>query len=195
MSKAWSVSDDKTLSEMYAKHTQAQLATVLGRTISSVSNRAIKLGLRKDTNSGRFSKNHATWNKGTSFHAGGRSAETQFKPGALQGNAAAIVKPIGHERMSKDGYLERKINDSLPFKNRWKAVHVLLWETQHGSVPKGHAVIFVNGDKSDIRIENLELISRKDLMKRNSVHNYGPEIASLYQLRGALTRQINRKTK
>lgn len=30
-------------------------------------------------------------------------------------------------------------------------------------------------------------------MHRNSVHNYGPEIASICQLQGAIKRQINKR--
>lgn len=44
-------------------------------------------------------------------------------------------------------------------------------------------------------LENLECISRRELMLRNTVHRHGPEIAALSQLRGALKRQINRRTK
>jgi hypothetical protein len=66
----------------------------------------------------------------------------------------------------------------------------------HGEYPpKGMALIFKDGNKLNCEIENLELVSRKDLMLRNNVHQYGPEIAQLVQLRGAITRQINRKEK
>lgn len=32
-------------------------------------------------------------------------------------------------------------------------------------------------------------------MSRNTMHNYGPEIARVIQLKGAITRQINRRTR
>ena len=62
-------------------------------------------------------------------------------------------------------------------------------------MPQGHAVVFKNGNKADIRIENLELITRRELMARNTVHNLPPAIVQVVQLRGALVRQINRRTK
>lgn len=77
---------------------------------------------------------------------------------------------------------------------RWKAVHRLLWVERHGPVPAGHVVVFRNGDKTDLRLENLECVSRREQMARNTVHNYPKEIAQLMQLRGALNRKINNRS-
>lgn len=121
--------------------------------------------------------------------------ETQFKKGVRGGVAVRLYKPIGTERISKDGYRERKTNDNLPLQARWRAVHLLLWEATHGLVPDGHALAFLNGDKRDIRLDNLECISRAELMARNSVHNLPKPLAATIQLLGALNRQIRRKTR
>lgn len=119
--------------------------------------------------------------------------ETQFKKGVRQGVAVRLYKPIGTERISKDGYLERKVNDGLPLQARWRSVHLLVWEAAHGPVPKSHAVAFKNRDRRDIRLENLELVHRRDLMARNTVHNLPQPLAQTVQLLGALRRKINRK--
>jgi hypothetical protein len=121
--------------------------------------------------------------------------ETQFKKGVRQGVAVRLYKPIGTERISKDGYLERKINDELPPQRRWRAVHLVVWEAAHGPLPKGHVIVFKNGNKRDIRLENLECISRAALMVRNSVHNLPKPLAQAVQLLGALRRKINRKAR
>src|SRR5690606_2302599 len=85
----------------------------------------------------RFKKGMTPWNKGkpgsTGLHPNSR--RTQFKPGELQGRAAEIAQPIGAERLSKEGYLERKINNDPPFHRRWRAVHILAWEQANGPVP------------------------------------------------------------
>lgn len=119
--------------------------------------------------------------------------ETQFKKGERRGIAVELWKPIGTERISKDGYLERKVNNDLPLQRRWRAVHLILWEQAHGSVPKGHAVVFKNGNKSDIRLANLDLITRAELMRRNTIHNLPPDLKQVIQLTGALKRVIRRK--
>lgn len=121
--------------------------------------------------------------------------ETQFKKGVRQGVAVKLYKPIGTERLSKDGYLERKVNDDLPLQARWRAVHLVEWERVNGPIPPGHALVFRNGDKTDIRPDNLELITRRALMKRNSVHNLPQPLAQTVQLLGALNRQIRRRAK
>lgn len=78
----------------------------------------------------------------------------------------------------------------------WEFLHTALWRQHHGAIPRGHAVVFRNGDKTDIRIDNLELVTRTELMRRNSYHtNYPPEIRQCIQLRGALNRKINARSK
>jgi hypothetical protein len=109
----------------------------------------------------------------------------------MSGRALAIYQPIGTERLSKEGYLQRKVNDALPRHSRWRAVHILLWESVNGPLPEGCAVIFRDGNKENITQDNLECVTRAELMHRNSVHNSGPEIARLQQLRGVLIRRIN----
>lgn len=77
----------------------------------------------------------------------------------------------------------------------WRPVHVLLWEEHRGPVPEGHAIVFRNGDRTDIRLENLACISRAELMRRNTRHNLPPEINQVISLRAALVRKINNRSK
>jgi hypothetical protein len=95
--------------------------------------------------------------------------------------------------MSDDGYLQRKISDSHITRRDYVGWHHLVWRMHDREIPPGHALVFRDGDRTNCDINNLECISRGELMRRNSVHNYGPEIATLTQLRGAITRQINRR--
>jgi len=72
--------------------------------------------------------------------------------------------------------------------------HLVLLEAGR-EVPPGHALVFRDGDKRNFALDNLELVTRGDLMRRNSYHNYGPEIAAAVQLKGAIMRQINKRMK
>jgi hypothetical protein len=74
-------------------------------------------------------------------------------------------------------------------------VHRLVWLAAGREIATGHVVVFKDGDKRKFALDNLEMVSRADLMRRNSFHQYGPEIASIVQLRGAITRQINKRSK
>lgn len=212
----WTPEKDELLRQLYPHMRTADVARRVGRTVYSTYNRAYGLGLKKSAaylaspdacrlrrnNFGaahRYPKGHVPANKGLrrpGFSVGrGRMQETQFKKGVRSGIAVKLYKPIGTERVSKDGYLERKINDDMPLQSRWRAVHLLLWESANGPLPKGHAVAFINRDKTDIRIENLECISRRELMARNTVHNLPRPLADAVQLLGAVRRRINRRTR
>ncbi|MFD1697866.1 HNH endonuclease signature motif containing protein [Halopseudomonas phragmitis] len=145
-------------------------------------------------NSTRFQKGHQTWNKGLKgFKAGGRSAQTRFKPGNLSGSAKDQLKPVGHERVTKDGILQRKVRADGPPHRRWKSVHSILWEEHNGPVPAGHVVVFKDqGIKHiNITLDRLELITRAELALRNTIHRYPPELKAAIRAVAKLKRTIN----
>lgn len=214
--RPWTAADDAALTLRYPQEPTAAIALDLRRSIGAVYQRADILGLSKsaeylaspaacrlrkcDGRGGptRFTKGHTPANKGLRRPGWGpgRMKSTQFRKGhGRSGVAVALYKPIGTERVSKDGYRERKVNDAMPLQSRWRAVHLILWEAANGPVPKGFAVCFQNGDKTDIRLDNLVLVARRDLMKRNSVHNLPAPLPQTIQLLGALKRAIRRKTR
>jgi len=210
--RLWSENDDAILRARYPHEPTKPLAVALRRSPSATYARAARLGLEKSEaylaspeacrlRSGqgaatRFQPGQTPMNKGLrrpGWHRG-RMRETQFQPGGPRtGQAVRVYKPIGTERMSKDGYLERKVNDNFPLQARWRAVHLVIWESVHGRIPQGHALVFVNGDKRDIRLENLALVTRAELMARNTVHNLPAPLPQIIQLLGAMTRRIRRQ--
>jgi hypothetical protein len=210
--RRWTAEEEATLRDLYADTPTADIAQRLSRTERQVYCKAGVLGLRKSAaylagphacrlrrgddagKQHRFRPGMTPWNAGKKgWTAGGRSAETRFKPGARLGRAAQLWQPIGSERMTKDGYRERKVTDTGVTRVDYVGLHRLLWEEHHGPVPAGHIVVFSNGDKTDIRIDNLECISRIENMRRNSVHRLPKELVEVVQLKGALQRQINRR--
>lgn len=211
----WTEADLEILRERYANTPTAELAQLLRRSASTVYQKALGMGLRKsadylasaaagrlqrDGSAGvqyRFQKGHVPANKGQRRPGWGpgRMKETQFRKGERHGTAKNNWKPIGTELINRDGYLVRKISETGLQRHKWRPVHLLLWEEHHGKVPADHAVVFRNGDRMDVRLENLELLTRQQLMARNTVHNLPKAIAQVIQLRGALIRQINRRAK
>lgn len=208
----WTEAEIDVVKARYADTKTETLAQELGVTVDRMYRLAARLGLKKSAAylaspdacrlrrgdnvgmSGRFKKGLVPWNKGKKgLCCGGK--ETQFKPGHRGGKAADLYQPIGTVRISKDGYLQRKINDDMPLQKRWRGVHILVWEEANGPLPAGHAVTFKDGNKQNTALDNLQLVTRAELMRRNTVHNRGPEIAQLVRLRGAITRQINRRKK
>lgn len=207
--RPWTPAENDTMRELFGDTPTAVLAKRLRRTAGAVAAQASKLGLRKSAEylasphacrlrhgdevgaDFRFKPGHEPWNKGTHYVAGGRSAVNRFRPG----NRPLTWVPIGTVREDGDGYLKRKVRDDAPAgKSRfnWVFVHRELWERHHGPIPRGHAVVFINGDKKDIRIENLELLTQRELMLRNTVHNLPKPLAQAIQLKGAIKRKIRR---
>jgi len=190
--------------EFYPIMPKAALALVMGRTTIAVRNMATKLGVKTSPETiatyCRFQKGHSSWNRGMKgWKAGGRSALTRFKSGSLNGRAAQLAVPVGSYRISTDGYLDQKIGTTPGNNNlRWKPVHRLVWIGAHGPIPADHAVTFKPGRRTTelerITIDGLELITRAELMRRNSVHTVmPPELARVVQLRGALLRKIRNR--
>jgi len=109
---------------------------------------------------GRFPPGNMPVNKGRKGHVAPGSEKGWFRPGERRGVATRLYKPIGTERVSKCGYLERKVNDDLPPQRRWRAVHLLNWEALHGPVPQGHALKCSDGDRLNTDPGNWELVPR-----------------------------------
>ena len=110
---------------------------------------------------GCFEKGHIPHNKGKEFPRVGRMAETQYKKGNLPHN----TKPIGYERISKDGYVEVKIAmrpSDAPDGHNFVGKHRLVWEAVNGPIPKGHKLIFLDGDKQNFTLENLALVTNAE---------------------------------
>ncbi len=116
---------------------------------------------------GRFATGHASHNKGRKGYCAPGSEQGWFSPGERRGMAVKLYKPIGSERLSKDGYLERKIHDGLPLQSRWRAVHLIRWEALHGPVPAAHCLKCIGDDKTNTAPENWMLIPRALLPRLN----------------------------
>lgn len=203
----WTPKMDAVMILRYPEVKGQIVADQLGISLSAVYNRAFSLGLEKSEafkaspdasrlrrggeigKEFRFKKGQVPPNKGIKGINYPGMVATQFKAGTKPPNH----KPVGSTRIdSKDGYILIKMDEGM-FK--WKLLHRVIWERMHGPIPSGSMVTFVDGNKLNISIVNLTMIDKKQNCKRNSYHNYGKEIANLYQLQGQITRQINKRNK
>lgn len=121
----------------------------------------------KTGRTGRFVKGQEPINKGKPCPPGqgGRhpnSRRTQFKKGRLPHN----TKYLGHERVSKDGYVEISVDERNPhtgYERRYVSKHRLLWEKEHGPLPRGHVLKCLDGDKTNCEPSNWEAVPRRVL--------------------------------
>jgi len=208
----WTEEQLGMLRSLFPNHKTADVATMIGLSPAVVNGKAKRMGIKKTAEylaspaacrlrkgdgvgaGTRFQKGHSTWNKGTKgVHTGGE--ETQFKPGRTPHNTL----PIGAYRLDKDGVLQRKIsNDKGSNSVRWRGVHELVWVAANGPLPPKHIVIFKPGMRTtvleEITLDRVECISLAENMRRNTVHNMPPVLVDLVRLRGALNRQINKRS-
>ena len=70
----------------------------------------------------------------------------------------------------------------------------------HGPVPPKHIIVFADRKQAttvleEITVEKLICISRAENARRNSLYSKDHELGRLAQIKGAITRQINRITR
>lgn len=213
----WTEAEIDLVRQRYADTRTEDLARELRRPPGSVYQHAAKLGLKKNPElvvamarerssdpahggyACRFQKGAVPANKGKKMPEGwapGDMASTQFKKGQMP----HTWRPVGSHTVNPDGILDEKVSEAPgPRHLRWKPVHRLVWERANGPVPAGHVVVFRAGrkttDRALITLDAVELVTRRELMRRNSFHNWPQPLEEVVLLRGRLTRQINQRTK
>lgn len=210
--KRWSADEIALLRALYPNTPTSGIAARLGKPIQNVYQAAARYGLKKSDeymaspaacrlrrgdNIGaayRFKKGHVSFNKGLRRPgwAPGRMAETQFKKGQFPVNKDPEFYVPGALRVNSDGYIEMRTSFDLGSLG-WTSLARVLWEDAHGPVPKGYALKFKDGDTLNVELPNLELISRADLMRRNTIHNYPPPLKSAIRLLKKVKRAISEK--
>ncbi|WP_242186411.1 HNH endonuclease signature motif containing protein [Sphingomonas sp. CARO-RG-8B-R24-01] len=120
---------------------------------------------------GQFAKGAAPMNKGVPCPPGkgGRhpnARKTQFKVGQRPHN----TNYLGHERVSKDGYVEISVAETNPhtgFERRYVLKHRHLWELANGPVPEGCALKCLDSNPLNTDPANWEPVPREVLARLN----------------------------
>ena len=166
----------RVLAEMFNLHFRQQ------RTVSAIKSFCTRSGM-KTGRSGCFQKGNISFNTGT------KGVMKKNKTSFQTGNRPHTWQPIGTERITKDGYLQRKVTDTGSSKDDFVEVHRLIFEEVNGIIPAGHIVIFIDGDKTNITPENLELVSRSVHATRCKYNYYSyplelrPQLEAMIELR------------
>ncbi|MFA1734336.1 HNH endonuclease signature motif containing protein [Fusobacterium animalis] len=130
--------------------TTKKLSSLLGR-------KKIKTGT-----TGCFRKGFIPWNKGKKGYIGAN--KTSFK----KGNKPKNWRPIGSERINDEGYTLIKVSNEGGMLKRWALKHRVVWEQHHKKkIPKGSVIIFADGNKNNLNIENLICVTRNELKVLN----------------------------
>lgn len=113
---------------------------------------------------GRFQKGCVPLNKGKkmSVEQYELCKGTMFK----KGNRSVNYRPVGSERVNVDGYVEIKVADP----NKWRLKHRVVYEKVFGKIQRGYVLLFLDGNKLNLKIENLGLVTRNELARLNQKH-------------------------
>lgn len=204
MKKHWSPEEDRKLVNIYPTMLNMEVAEAMHRSYGSIIGRAQVLGLKKDPayinemlmkeaqklkklgEAYRYKPGNVSYNKGKSMNAATKDklSHTFFAPGHQPWNH----KQLGHERLTKDGYLMVKLRDRhYVLKHKW------IWESENGRVPAGYALKFIDGNPLNCVLGNLRLISFEENMANNSIHNLPEDLKEVIRLKNKINRICDAK--
>jgi hypothetical protein len=156
----WTEEEDALMRKHNDAMSERELAAFLGRTVSSVANRRVRLGLKRPpgANAGFFKKGERAYicPKGRRL-----SPATEFKKGQ---------KPLNTKRY---GFISVRNNKNTPYywihiaEKQWVPLHRYVYEKEFGAIPKGYIVTFRDKDWQHCLPENLELITLAENVRRN----------------------------
>lgn len=195
----------------YANTSSEVIAAQFGISLCSLYNQAAKLGLRKskeyvasvtrakwkegaheNSRQCHYSKGSQPFNKGKkqaefmTAEAIEASKRTRFKKGDMPANsydAEFGVITIRRDKTKRDYQWIKMAH------GKWRMLHVALWESENGPVPAGHILVFKDKNTMNTELSNIELITRSENMRRNTIHQLPEEIKTNV----LLVRSINRK--
>lgn len=165
MAYIWSNEEKAYLAKITPGHHYNEIADFMTKkfehefTINQIKNAVNRYKLNTGFN-GQFKKGNVPANKGLKGICAPGCEKSWFK----KGNKPINWRPVGSERISVDGYIEVKVAEP----NIWRLKHQVVWENHNGKVPKGYTLIFGDGNRKNLDINNLVVISRKQLLIMNN---------------------------
>lgn len=141
------------------------MAEKLGIQPLTISRMAKKLGLVRTPEEEaqlRASQPCSQFKKGVQHNR--QQKENYFK----RGNNPPASCEIGTERVHKDKagtpYIQVKVKRGP---GSWRLKHHLVWLEAHGAILPGHVIAFRDGDTLNPALENLEQVTRAEILRRN----------------------------
>lgn len=206
MRRKFTQEEDDFIRENYLTMPMCEISRKLGRSKSCARQRAPKIGCIVPAEVGelfqkqsRIKKGHVSVNKGKkqsdymTAEAIEKTAATRFKKGNIPHNTMhdGVIMLRSYKKNGHEEYYYIRV--AL---GKWVPLHRHLWEKANGKILKGMKLAFRDGNTSNCKIENLELVTDAEMMRRNTLHaNYPKDLCQLIQLNGAMKRKINNKIK
>lgn len=152
-----------------------------------------------------YPKGHVPFNKGKKVeeYLSPDQIAHQLKTSFQKGHVPANKTEIGTIRIRAYGGASTKNNPNYNIhwikvgrgNLEWMPLHIYNWLESGRELPKKHCLAFKDGNQLNPEIDNLELISMAENMRRNSIQNFPEDLKEVLQLKGQLQRQINKHLK
>ncbi len=130
---------------------------------------------------GRFKKGDVPWQKGRPLDEEHRALLRRWE--FQKGHRPLNQLPLGSERVDQMGYTWVKVAEHVGVKKyeNWQPKHKLIWEQAHGPLEEGQIVIFLDGDKTNFDINNLEAITKAEnaIMNVRGWRSEDPELSRI----------------
>ena len=200
MGTKWKPHEIELLKQHYSDKTIKQLCEILKRSERSIYSQADVLCLKKSDehlkklkeleaerlksfgNEYRFKKGQKPWNKDVKGYMGANV--TSF----IKGNKPHNTRQVGDTRIDgKDMFLLVKVADK-----QWIRKEILIWESLHGKVPKGHVIRVKNPTLNKYDINNLMLITHAENMLLNTIHRHPKELQQTIRALKKLNKAIKK---
>lgn len=140
----------------------------------------------KTGRSGRFEKGHKP--SLTAHPRKGQCNAGTFKKGHMPHNHLSV----GERIIDGEGFHKIKIAEP----NVWEFVHRKMWEDVFGPIPKGHVIRFRDGNRDNLSMDNLIMLSKAESMHLTR-RGYGdlfdeikPVALTTYRLEAAIFQRI-----
>lgn len=127
-----------------------------------------------------FQKGQEPYTKGKKWaeYMSPKGQENCRKNTYKKGNTPENVLPLGSVRKTPDGYLIIKVQSRGGQWDRWKLLQQKVWEDEHGPVPEGHVLTFKDGNRENVTLDNLVLVTQEENAMLTTLH-YRSEIPEL----------------
>lgn len=204
--------NEKELRELIREHypntTANMLAIVTGLPVGKIYRIAYSLRLKKSPEfqaqllqieaerlrrvgaKSRFKKGQTPLNKGKKMspEVYKKVKRTMFTRGHKPHN----TKHDGHISVRRDktgrDYAYIRVREG-----EYRLLHRVVWEENNGPIPKGYIVAFKTDNTLDCTPDNLELITREENMRRNSIYNrYPADLVAAIRTNAGLKRRIGK---
>ena len=129
---------------------------------SQIGNFKNKYKIYSGTHGGCFKKGQVPTNKGKKMspEVYEKVKHTMFH----KGHTPVNHRPVGSERINVDGYTEIKVAEP----NKWRLKQRLVYEEYYGvTLTSNDVIIFLDGDKQNLDINNLYKMTRAALVRYN----------------------------